>query len=343
MLAAIRKVRPFQERQLPVNGTFVPSRAATIGSKAYLTRRVPSLPGKTQPQSQMLNWLGPRALNGDYSTNPFCYAPRNHIPNYIPHSRSKAARDSELNRRRNRTGRDNFVANPNLDNTYRPFPLNPMTKTAHLLSNELKREIVTQRDRKRTPAQISTRLGIRKERVEAALRLADSEKEWRSQDKVTSDMERFADRMYRMMPITNGRFRIDVFNARDVRDVLDPTNEIVAHKRAGYTNMTLVDENYDDSPENAALQLGIKPAQTLLREELLREQEPTVTIAPNASREEITAAVKGLKGDNAIVKFRKKYVWVATPAKTGLVGYRYGAGRDHRRKYRKFKDNRLNI
>ncbi|KAK9239655.1 eukaryotic mitochondrial regulator protein-domain-containing protein [Lipomyces kononenkoae] len=321
--------------QLSSHGSYMQVRGVRVGPGSYLSRDYGLVDGHTLPRSHMIQWFGEQSVNGDFNENPFCYAPWDHIPNYIPHSPSKTFRDETVKKMADSENRENVN-----ENTYRPFPLNPFTKTSFLLSEELRDAILqTSKDPKMTLWQISSLFGIRKERVAATVKLAEIEKSWEEKGKITPDLARYAHRMYMMMPITNGRL-----SQTTLADRLgvEPMEEIVPPQTTQRNNIQIMHETANFSPKDAADILHAPEAAELMDRQL-HSDIPTPLSFRGVKDEDLAKKIKEWKGPYTDVVFKGNNIWAAVPAKAGKVGYRYGASRDHRKKHRKHKDERLNI
>ncbi|KAK9365955.1 eukaryotic mitochondrial regulator protein-domain-containing protein [Lipomyces kononenkoae] len=317
------------------HGSYTQARGVTVGPGSYLNRDSALVRKHTLPRSQMIRWLGESSINGDNDKNPFCYAPWNHIPNYIPHNPSKVSRDEIVKKM---TGSDS-QQNVN-ENTYKPFPLNPFTKTSFLLSEELREAILQScQNPKMSLWQISSLFGIRKERIAATVKLAEIEKSWEDKGKITPDLARYAHRMYMMMPITNGRL-----SQATLADRLgvEPMEEIIPPPTTQRNNIQIMHETTDFSPNDAAKILHAPEASELMDRELQSDIPESISFR-DIEDKDLVKKIKQWKGRYTDVVFKGDNIWAAVPARTGTVGYRYGASRDHRKKHRKHKDERLNI
>ncbi|KAK9360994.1 eukaryotic mitochondrial regulator protein-domain-containing protein [Lipomyces starkeyi] len=331
----VSTARGLSKGQPSTNGSYTQVRGVRIGPGSYLNRDYGLVGRHTLPRSHMIQWFGEKGLNGDFYKNPYCYAPWDHIPNYIPHTSSKISRDDIVKKMAD----PNYRKNVN-ENTYKPFPLNPYTKTSFLLSEELREAILQScRDPKMSLWQISARYGIRKERVAATVKLAKIENQWENEGKITPDLARYAHRMYMMMPITNGRL-----SQNTLADKLgeEPLEEIVPPKTAQRNNIQIMHETAKFSPEDAAGFFHAPEAAELMDRQLYSDMPKAVSFE-GVKDKELVKKIKQWKGRYTDVVFKGNNIWTAIPAKAGKVGYRYGASRDHRKKHRKHKDERLNI
>ncbi|KAK9249231.1 eukaryotic mitochondrial regulator protein-domain-containing protein [Lipomyces tetrasporus] len=331
----VTSARRWARVQASATSSYTQVRGVRIGPGSYLSRDYGLVGRHTLPRSHMIQWFGDKSINGDFHNNPFCYAPRNHMPNYIPHSTSKIFRDDNVKK----------MADPDYrklvnENTYKPFPLNPYTKTSFLLSEELREAILeSSRDPKMSLWQISSRYGIRKERVAATVKLAKIEKDWEQEGKITPDLAQYAHRMYMMMPITNGRL-----SQTSLADKLgeEPMEEIVPPKTAQRNNIQIMHETAEFSPQDAA-SFFHAPEATELMDKQLYSDIPKPLSFEGVEKKDLVQKIKQWKGTYTDVVFKGENVWAAIPARAGKVGYRYGASRDHRKKHRKHKDERLNV
>lgn len=118
------------------------------------------------------------------------------------------------------------------------------------------------------------------------------------------------------------------------------TYEFVEPRKASQQIFQLMPEDEKFTAEDAAAVLGIETSEFYTQ----RAQEQGVKRASFAgvSQEELPQAIQNWKHKYASVSESSDRLWVAVPAKTGKVGYRYGARDDSRKKWRKHKDSRLN-
>ncbi|KAK9453208.1 eukaryotic mitochondrial regulator protein-domain-containing protein [Dipodascopsis uninucleata] len=327
-----------------ISGIVVQTRGKKSMPQAYLMRGG-NREGLHVPRSQMRDWLGPKAVNGDYSTNVFCYAPKNHIPTYIPFIPSKGGRLRALSggNRNIDSGDRSTAIDEGLDNpapasrrqnrdkmedesTYRPFPLNKYAKTSFLLSEELKKAIITESKTRTSHRELSSMFGVKRERVEAVLKLADIEAKWESEKKLLPELEQFASRMYSMLPITNARLKATKYGGyRRINSIdqlgIEATDEVVIPQQAGQSNFNLVEESVQFGSKDAADFFGVPEAKDLLEVEQKKYEE------------RLAMAKSDTPG--AKIYETSRFIWKALPAKSGKVGYQYGAPRDDRRAYRK--------
>ncbi|KAK9450753.1 mitochondrial 37S ribosomal protein mS45 [Limtongia smithiae] len=336
-------------------------RGIRVPSDAYLTRRVPASRGHTVPRSHMLSFFGDRALNGDYADNYFCYAPWDHHPKYVPMG--------------SKTRRENFLQYANESTTeapravrreddLKPFPLNPYARAGLQLSPRLKESIVRASKRGEPILKLSPKYGIKKERIDAIVRLAAIEEQWANEGKITPELERFGERMFRMFPLTSGRMAERDFKEEDEQIAME---QAFADKTGSETSFALdraAGANVDEftppekttrsffhlMPEeqvftraDAAKLLGAKLPEVYFQQSQEADSASGARKFVFNGMEKLPEAIKEWKGKNAAVSIEKRFVWAAMPATVGKVGYRYGASRDHRKKWRKHDDPRLNI
>lgn len=180
-------------------------RAYSVPRDAYLTARIAAIDDNPVTRSHMMTFFGDRAVNGDYSQNYLCYAPWNHMPKYLPFE-SKRDREQKMNGLN--TGSANQIngpgrrvlhsERPNLpgydgpewqteffgdiprsvkdDIRIRPFPLNQYVSSGLQLSDMLKSSIVKAYERGESIIEMSSHYGIKKERIEAVIKLGEIEK-----------------------------------------------------------------------------------------------------------------------------------------------------------------------
>ncbi|KAK9475349.1 mitochondrial 37S ribosomal protein mS45 [Dipodascopsis tothii] len=277
---------------------------------------------KTLPRLQMLEWLGPKDVKGDHTSSVYYYPPKNHVPNYFDYSRSSiVGRELNMAQRRAPGGKRIRARRPDEVNYY-PFPQNEHTKTSFLLSDELKQHIIAAATEKKMPIrQVSSMYGVKIERVEAVLKLAAIEREWESKNLIEGDLKVFADRMYDMLPVTRARLDSVLYGPGRIgsqadRQGTEKTSEIIMPPITQQSTFVTVEESEEFTASDAAKFWKIQSAHEILD----KNMEGTKTTKAK---------------DNAVVVKSGRFEWKCTPAKAGEVGYRYGASRDDRKKYRK--------
>lgn len=113
-------------------------------------------------------WLGPKNIRGEYYRNRYYYPPQNHKLNYV-------VVDGQ-------TVVDLTYKPKVLDNNVHPFPLNPQCRTALMISNELKQEIVKEvKENGLHYQEVAHKYGIFMLRVEAICKLHDIEQQWKQE------------------------------------------------------------------------------------------------------------------------------------------------------------------
>ncbi|KAK9475958.1 eukaryotic mitochondrial regulator protein-domain-containing protein [Lipomyces japonicus] len=286
---------------------------------------------RTRPRQQMYDFFGRAAINGDYSQNLFCYAPKNHIPNYIPFSSTTRGRQRIIRDREQQLHQSSTTSGdePKVDaNTYRPFPLNPYAKTAFQLSPQLKSTIISAVQSGQPIHEVSSIYGVKVERILAIIKLASIEEDFKTENKLTPDLKRFGRRMFQMLPVTNARLETHT-GKKPVADVLgiDSTEEIVVPPQTKNDHFIVLEEDAAFGSDDAAQYYGVKPAKDLL-ESLKSTQFDRKHSYPKGT----------------VSTEDDRFIWKVVPAKAGSVGYRYGASRDDRKKYRKhYKNPELNV
>ncbi|KAF3990904.1 hypothetical protein FT663_02977 [Candidozyma haemuli var. vulneris] len=256
---------------------------------------------------QLKAFLGPRNIRGEYYTNKYCYPPQNHQPRYI----------DERNSPRVTPGAAEYTRQASRDLSKQPFPANQYTQTAQVISEDLKAEIFSQVVEKGSNAQeVAQRYGIRLPRVEALVKLQHIERQWKNENKITKDLDKFSKVMYKMFPLFYKPKHKD--NLTEI-----PTPAKTLHQR-----FVTISESEPFGPVDAAKIFGLEPAQQTLDSlsEITEE---------NDSRVRDNEVVVGLQKDGDDTQFR------FTKATAGNVGYRYGASRRDKKRDRAVGFDRL--
>ncbi|KAK9459288.1 mitochondrial 37S ribosomal protein mS45 [Lipomyces oligophaga] len=324
----------------------------TLKKSVYGPRR-PLDPGKhTIPRAQMLEFLGPKALNGDHSSNPFCYSPWNQQPKYLPHMKA-------LNRRF--TAYDLMQKSPSdpLDQTRStrlaneasllPFPNNSYVRTAFQLSDSLKQSLIQAFRRGDNITSISSKYGVKKERIDAIVRLDEIEKQMEKNDEITPDMTRFSTRMSFMFPVTDARMADPGFRENDnslafeqaitrqqyrsTPSNLDPTgdrnvDEFTPPPEAETSLFHLLPEGVPFTSADAAKLLEVDLPEDYIRESRDLKLRRVLSFD---SKTDVDEVLKQYHGHEIAVSKEPRFVWTASPAKSGVIGYRYGNLKDKRR------------
>lgn len=137
---------------------------------------------KARLLKEFRQFLGPRSITGDYHKNKYYYPPQDNKPNYIVNDgKSVVGESPKLGQSRMRNF-DEPGRNPHLH----PFPHNIYTKTAYIIPEHLKLQIVEDEQVNGLhPQEIAHKYGINLQRVEAILKLSAIEKNF--QPKVCPD------------------------------------------------------------------------------------------------------------------------------------------------------------
>lgn len=275
-------------------------------------RRMPALPLRYRPvvpqsdkkdhstvlQKQMKQWLGPRNVRGEYYRNKYFYPPRDHRPNYIvSDGKSLVGAEEEAS----------YTASSQARNTLQPFPQNPFCKTNYIVSHETKDAIYQEIELEGTHAQeASVKYGLKINRVEAIAKLQAIEKSWAAEGKINSELASFAKTMYGMFPLYNAAHQ--------------PENltEIPIPSKTLQQRFIAIAESEPFGPIEAAATFELEPASETL------EKLAAIKEGKTASREVVVGQQN--QGERTAFKFIK--------AKSGDVGFRYGASRRDRKKDR---------
>ncbi|KAG7194902.1 uncharacterized protein KQ657_004010 [Scheffersomyces spartinae] len=277
-------------------------------------RRMPALPLRYRPvvpesdkkdhstvlQKQMKQWLGPRNIRGEYYRNKYYYPPREHRPNYVvPDGKSLVGIEEENG--------NEFRTSLSSRDQLQPFPQNPFCKTAYIVSHETKDAIYQEIEAKGTHVQeTSVKYGLKINRVEAIAKLQAIEKSWAAEGKINSEISSFAKTMYEMFPLYNAAHQ--------------PENltEIPIPSKTLQQRFISIAESEPFGPIEAAATFELEPASETL------EKLAAIKKGKTASREVIIGQQN--QGERTAFKFIK--------AKSGDVGFRYGASRRDRKKDR---------
>ncbi|RCK66655.1 37S ribosomal protein S35, mitochondrial [Candida viswanathii] len=242
-------------------------------------------------------FLGPKNLKGEHWANRYYFAPRRNRTNYI-------------------TREKKVLYGQNIqDPTMHPFPHNPYTKTARILSDDTKKNIVHDANVKGYhPQEIAHKYGINLLRVEAVLKLHDVEKSFVPDKAFESDLRRYANTMKNMFPIFAGG--VDA----------DNLTEIPTPAKTFQARFLTLEENQPFGPVDAAKILRLEPAADTLRKltEFNVDQHDKSTHDANAPVDVVYGKVR--EGDRSTFRFVKKTA--------GTFGHRYGASRRDTKKDR---------
>ncbi|ODV92878.1 hypothetical protein CANCADRAFT_23368 [Tortispora caseinolytica NRRL Y-17796] len=256
------------------------------------------LRGTTRWRQQMVDWLGPKNMKGEYVKNRYARLSSNHVPNFF------VAQNREFGLPWK------FIARP-YPEALRPFPMNPFTVSGLALSPALKEDIVHRVLVEKQPVRaVSEELGVKPERILAVIRLAHVEDQLQQADKIEPDAVRMEQRLYKALPIFEGKD-----SEQNISEVAMP----IGAKKPYYA---VVGESEIITADAAAKELRLHPAADVL-------QKSFETAVAAGVKKTKSKAVLGSKYEGD--KFSFKFV----PAKSGKVGLRYGAARDDRKEYRK--------
>lgn len=250
---------------------------------------------------QLKVFLGPKNIRGEYYTNKYCYPPQNHQPLYI----------DENNFPRVTPGVEVFQRNPSRDLSKFPFPHNRHTQTAQVILEDMKQKIFSEVVEKGVHVQeVAHKYGIRLPRVEALVKLQHIERQWRSENKINEDLDKFSKVMNRMFPL--------FYPPRDKDNLTEiPTPAKTLHQR-----FLTISESEPFGPVDAGKIFGLEPAQETLNS---LSEFKEVSDMPKVKQNEVVVGVQK-QGDDTEFRFTK--------ATAGEVGYRYGASRRDKKRDR---------
>ncbi|CAN3500929.1 small ribosomal subunit protein mS45 [Diutina catenulata] len=244
-------------------------------------------------------WLGPKNIRGEYYRNRYYYPLQEHKSNYI-------VVDGQ-------TVVDSTYQPRHIANHTQPFPLNPACKTALMLPRELKTKIIREiKENGLHHQEAAHKYGVFMQRVEAVTRLQEIEDDLRAKGKISADMDKFDDVMYRMFPLYH-----PPTNADNLTEIPTP------HKTLAQRFLTIA-ESEPFGPVDAAKLLDLPVAQDTLHK--LTDLDPEEQAAARPHTEKTVVVGKEKEGDRTQFKFTKGSI--------GNVGFRYGASRRDKKKDR---------
>ncbi|KAI5969741.1 hypothetical protein CANMA_001203 [Candida margitis] len=262
---------------------------------------------KAKLLKEFRQFLGPRSITGDYHKNKYYYPPQNNKPNYIVNDgRSVVGESPKLGYSRMRN-----VEEPGRNPQLHPFPHNIFTKTAYIIPEHLKSQIVEDEQVNGLhPQEIAHKYGINLQRVEAILKLSAIEKNF--EPKIAEDLKSYATIMKRMFPLFKGGYTAD-----NLTEIPTP------HKTLTDRFLT-IEENEPFGPVDAAKILHLEPASKTLQKltEFNLEEAQKQQQAIEDKKIDIVYGKKR-KDENKLFRFTMKNV--------GEFGHRYGASRRDRK------------
>ncbi|CAL1185638.1 unnamed protein product [Candida parapsilosis] len=297
---------------------------------------------KARLLKEFRQFLGPRSITGDYHKNKYYYPPQNNRPNYIVNDgKSVVGGSSKLGQSRVRN-----IDEPGRDPHLHPFPHNIYTKTAYIISEHLKIQIVEDEQVNGLhPQEIAHKYGINLQRVEAILKLSAIEKNFQPKslrhqthmvinlcpekvgdqnkslaidedetwlEEIAEDLKSFSTIMKRMFPVFKGGYTAD-----NLTEIPTP------HKTLTDRFLT-IEENEPFGPVDAAKILHLEPASKTLKKltEFNLEEAQKQQQAIEDKKIDIVYGKKR-KDENKLFRFTMKNV--------GEFGHRYGASRRDRK------------
>lgn len=271
---------------------------------------------KTNLRFQMEQFLGKKNFKGEYASNKYFSAPKNHQPNYITPDLENGQALVDL-----QSGKPLDIKGNVLESTafvrperkLMPFPSNPFCQTNLALTNEDKEEIYTKVCVQKVPIQeVAVNFGIKIPRLEAVVRLKEIEKKWQKQNRITPEIKTMSSTMYKMFPL---------FERPRHSDNL---SEIPVPVKTLQSRFLTIAESEPFGPIDAAKVFDLEPASETLQR--LAETGHHATVS-NKKDKQVFVAESAPK-DRYVFKFHK--------AKVGQVGFRYGATLRDNKKDRKF-------
>lgn len=264
---------------------------------------------KARLLKEFRQFLGPRSITGDYHKNKYYYPPQNNRPNYIVNDgKSVVGGSSKLGQSRVRN-----IDEPGRDPHLHPFPHNIYTKTAYIILEHLKIQIVEDEQVNGLhPQEIAHKYGINLQRVEAILKLSAIEKNFQPKEEIAEDLKSFSTIMKRMFPVFKGGYTAD-----NLTEIPTP------HKTLTDRFLT-IEENEPFGPVDAAKILHLEPASKTLKKltEFNLEEAQKQQQAIEDKKIDIVYGKKR-KDENKLFRFTMKNV--------GEFGHRYGASRRDRK------------
>ncbi|CAN6635818.1 small ribosomal subunit protein mS45 [Trichomonascus vanleenenianus] len=263
----------------------------------------------TSYRTEMRRFLGPKNFKGMYTKNPFFFAAKNNEPTYMTSFSTRGATREGGKVDWTRV----FAKDPR--RTIQPFQENNFCKSNHLISDALRKTILSEYSSgKMTVQRLGFKYGISIPRIEAIIALDKIESSMKQSGKISSEMGKYARTMEGMFPLLepNSRLRDDLTEI--------PIPDETRHQR-----FISIAESQPFGPVDAANVLNIEPAAETL--EKLNNHE--LELQSKSKKREVSFIAAQLEGEKAAFRF--------TNAKVGEVGHRYGAARDDRKHGRKMK------
>lgn len=266
-------------------------------------------------------FLGKKNYKGEYPNNKYFNPPQDHQPNYIAPDLERGVSQIDY-----KTGKPIDLNGKPLENSVQkrpdrkltPFPNNQFTQTNLALSNEDREEIYQRIAVDKVPIQeVAVNFGIKIPRLEAVVRLKEIEKKWQAKNKVTPELKKMSNTMYKMFPL---------FERPRHSDNL---SEIPVPVKTLQSRFLTIAESEPFGPVDAAKVFGLEPASETLAKLAETGHTDSVKSSQNKQKEVFTA--KAEEKDRYVFKFHK--------AKVGQVGFRYGTTLRDNKKDRKFSYN----
>lgn len=297
----------------------------------------------------MKQFLGPRNYKGEYKLNKYFDVELNHQPNYIkpdfekgvvlqhPVTKQPLVVDPNegFSSGSNKSNKNNYSNNNSTSKLrlvatdppgalksvkerrlLQPFPENPHCFTNKVISDNLKAKIYQDLNvNGLTSQQVSQKIGLKVPRVEAINRLYKLEYNWEKNNRITPDMKKMSNIMYKLFPI----FKTDLY--RDKENL----TEISVPKNTLNSRFITIAESEPFGPIDAANLLDLEPAEKISEQLALHGEHKNGqgnNFAEKKGKKIIYGKIR--QGDRSIFKFSE--------AKVGHVGVRYGkANRDNKK------------
>lgn len=264
----------------------------------------------SRPRQLAHHFFGPRNFKGEYRANRYAQVPRNHVPNYIDPQgeRGNACGESERPRP---TGR----------RALQPFPLNPFTVTNHVIDEALQQEIVQRTAAGEPLQQLAVKYGIKIQRLEAVLRLAEIRSEMEAAGKIKPDMRQLGRTLTGMFPLITKQLAVEGRGSK--RENL---TEVPVNNATQFGRFVTIAESEPYGPADAAEDFGVEAAKDTL--------QALVSGGEKSFMEKVHMTGLGRKEEPVRigeVRAGEKKVWRFFDGVAGEVGLRYGRGpRDKR-------------
>lgn len=262
----------------------------------------------------MTQFLGPKNYKGEYHLNKYYYAPQNHEPKYIDPIGERGVAVKEFGKTETKE-----FKRPSGKKPLQPFPQNRYFETNTIIDKQTQTKIFEALAAGSTQQQVAFKYQISVGRIEALVKLHEIEQKWEKENKITPELKKFSETMYKMFPL------YDSNSPENMTEIPEPPKTLRSRFLA-------IAETEPFGPIDAAKVYGLEPASVTL-EKLSKGHDENTVNTLNQKKKTVGFIAPVRENDKVMFRFKN--------AKVGEVGVRYGKSNRDNKKDRKIGFNEI--